>query len=143
MSDESRLLTDKELAAVAERAEKASPEPWTHCVVNEDADMHNVYYPGTYSYYGGKDLPTTCDLAIQSQGYGFLSSKENAEFIAAARSDIPALLAGYRRMLEWCRRFVACGEEGFGPNSPCNSLDLLLLLQEVRSALESAKRDQS
>ncbi len=72
------MLTNDDLAAIRERAEKATPGPWH--TVGHDA-------PRLYAQGEGQAIGEF----YQPRGYG--NAAANAAFIAAARSDVPALLA--------------------------------------------------
>lgn len=116
MSD--KLLTDAELAAIAERAEKATPGPWHYnCWWGEG--LHNV------GFVNGDAL------AIRSEDLPFIERREDTEFVASARSDIPRLLADLHRYRAWCRRLVEIADDqgvyiGMAKD----------LAREVRAALE-------
>ena len=75
---------DKLVAEIKERAEKATPGPWD-------------YSPGDVEMDGDKETPITgamitpFEVGVDCGEYmGLLN--EDAEFIARARTDIPALL---------------------------------------------------
>lgn len=77
-------MTDQQLAAIKERAEKATPGPWFH---GQNADgQHNVYAGG------GIDItPAWCV-------HGLPMCPDDAAFIAYARTDVPALVAEVERL---------------------------------------------
>ncbi len=75
-------LTAEQLAAIRERAEKATPGPWQ-----------------LRTYVGDPDDPKEVGISAGPlaeslvTGDGFLPVQADAEFIAAAREEVPALLA--------------------------------------------------
>lgn len=73
-------MTDEQLAEIEARANAATPGPW----VQSQRDTWMVYRDG-----GG-----TPEVDV---GGGY-DTKENANFIAHARSDVPALVAEVRRL---------------------------------------------
>ena len=71
-------MTHDELKAIRERAEKATKGPWTHPPYEEE-----IVAPG--------EMPVI--RAGQVRGESFLCAEDaDLDFIAAARTDIPALL---------------------------------------------------
>ncbi len=93
MSDNERTLEAEELEAIEKRAENATTGPWT--VHYEDEDIATVNQncwstaaDGTRHHYYGDEVVR--------------ASHRDAEFIAAAREDIPALLADRVRLVERC-----------------------------------------
>jgi hypothetical protein len=87
MSEERETTTTPalDLDAIEARANAATPGPW----VQSQRDMWMVYRDG-----GG-----TPEIDVGG-GYDI---KEDATFIAAARSDVPALVAEVRRLARWLR----------------------------------------
>ena len=102
-------MTPEQLKAIRERVEKASPGPWVwadHDIFPEDRKAQSEgrpYWTLTDSGY----YKTLCvgpigrkmmspESILQAGGYdgdGVFRDKEDQEFIAHARQDIPALLA--------------------------------------------------
>lgn len=78
------VLTSSDLSAIAERAEKATPGPWEAISVG-----------GIQSDYGVQREGTKGDPIV-----GGWLWREEAEFIAAARTDVPALLEEVQRLRE-------------------------------------------
>ena len=106
------LLAEAELAAIAERANKATPGPW-------------------YAENGvvlAEDFGRVADCTWEDEG---CPPEENACFIAASREDTCRLLADLHRYREWCRRIVRCYD---GEDDP------FALQAEVRAALEESQR---
>jgi hypothetical protein len=68
-------LTQEQLEAIRQRAEKATPGPW---------EFDGVFYCGEFPYY--------IDLITGAGDIGVRHNKDDATFIAHARTDIPALL---------------------------------------------------
>lgn len=106
-------MTKAEIAAVKARAEAATKEPW----ILED-DSPSVYalteYQGEHRYRRGVDLypngVNRFSLFVQGGGHPEAAPPEelrsNAEFIAAARADIPALIETVERLIEALRPFA-------------------------------------
>lgn len=69
-----------DLAAIQARADRATPAPWTH-------------------YYPGQDCVGHCVDPVAHDMAGLVETHANAEFISAAREDIPALLARVRTLV--------------------------------------------
>lgn len=83
-------MTEQELAEITERASKATPGPWWH------KDGWEGAMPGDEWYvYQEQPLGEIICCPCRSN-----PSEANAEFIAHAREDIPALLAEVRRLRE-------------------------------------------
>ncbi|HYE19097.1 MAG TPA: hypothetical protein VEA69_11670, partial [Tepidisphaeraceae bacterium] len=83
------MLTDADLAAIERRCDAATPGPWTV--------LHNPHNTA----YGSKPLVVPADgsdlprwIAEVNHGRGGLAEAMAwAKFIAAARQDVPALVA--------------------------------------------------
>lgn len=123
------MLTQKELAAIRERAERATEGPWS------------VYYGRAFSHErfdsdGDKRLPTGIGQVFISHdhwdGNYFDASDEDIEFIAHAREDIPKLLAEIERLQRLVTAMDDVGEFRFG-YAVWNDLH-----EEVNERLESA-----
>jgi chromosome segregation ATPase len=118
------MLTADDLAAIRDRAEKATPGAWDYDTV----DVPDVYFSdgnerhGYQSYVVYVDTPdgkTIVDAANSNGGtieeehdeYGVYAwdetARRNAAFIAAARSDIPALLVEVDRLAGELARVTA------------------------------------
>lgn len=76
-------MTEQELKEIEERANKATPGPW-----RVDESLPNVYIR-----HDGIGWPIASMFHTANGPW-----KENAEFIAHARTDIPALLADNERL---------------------------------------------
>lgn len=102
MSDEKKSIwpmTDVQIAAIRERCDKATPPPW---VASEYANcVYLGYKPDherTWGYGCGNSF--VCDLN-DGEYHNYCNESEqlaNAEFIAHAREDVPALLAEVERL---------------------------------------------
>lgn len=104
-------MTEAELKEIEERAAKATPAPWRACVWDPMERPHvHKDDPNDRGCTPRRDLP---------------ASKDDARFMAAARSDVPALLAEVRRLREgiarqtespafglWCHELRKVLEEG-------------------------------
>lgn len=74
------MLSDADLAAIREREAKATPGPWTIREMDDGALV--IDFGPDWRLAGDSSLP----------------SPSNAAFIAAARTDIPTLLAEISRL---------------------------------------------
>ncbi|WNF07426.1 ead/Ea22-like family protein [Brevibacillus borstelensis] len=83
MTTKPNVITPQELAAIRERAEKATPGPWK--LIN---------YDNGFAVYAS-EVEMISDWYYEN---GF--TEENAEFIANARTDIPRLLDEIERLQE-------------------------------------------
>lgn len=81
------MLTHEELQAIKARAEAATPGPWTN--VDEDGE----HWKSITAIEGGDPLSVT--MKIYDEGGHSLA---DAEFIAHARTDVPALVAEVERL---------------------------------------------
>lgn len=96
-------MTPEQLQAIEDRAEKATAGPWEWSEALEDGWGH--YGPDLISSRTrpktGIGSRTPAPMVIQSWGHdadGLIISPTDAEFIAHAREDIPALVAEVRRL---------------------------------------------
>lgn len=80
------MLTPEEIAAIRERAEKATSGPWQYEQYEVDplSDTAKLYYSGSEKPF--------------ADFRGDLNQDQDAEFIAHARTDIPALLANIEEL---------------------------------------------
>lgn len=86
MSDERKPMTDEELDAIQGRLNAITPPPWFHVLA---------------SIVGTKDDPEASDatcVCCTEWGYCGDDPQANAEFIAAAPTDISRLLAEVERL---------------------------------------------
>ena len=88
-------MTPEELDAIEQRANAATPGPW------ELVDWFSAVEPGRTDL-GSPIGEVGCDLAIA-----------DAEFVAAARTDIPALIAEIRRLRRELGRLSSLADEAF------------------------------
>lgn len=154
-----QLLTDAELAAIAERASKATPGPWRigapffQCLLDHPGERHGAG-KCRYTFQGWQEsdsheihrdisyTPETEHTAAHDgqicghwdYDFGGVVREADAAFIAAAREDVPRLLADNQHCREWLRRFVACFDGAADLGS-----DLQELGEEVRAALKGTK----
>lgn len=77
------MLTNEELERIRERCEKATPGPWFY---DEDREGSSMGWVGT------EDNQNIFFPLIKIGGDS-AQQYENAEFVTACRTDIPALLA--------------------------------------------------
>lgn len=80
------MTLDEELAAIEERASKATPGPWDYYAAQCCPDMGGVMNSSN----------TKCLKAVVGQRYDHPASIEDAAFIAASRTDVPRLVAALR-----------------------------------------------
>jgi hypothetical protein len=106
MSD-SQLMTDAELNAIRERAERATPGPWVvTCGDDEYCSTVGGILPETElrrveaEHDGRGDFPENTQWIVVDPGCApvHLASGDNEEFIAHAREDVPRLLAEIDRL---------------------------------------------
>jgi hypothetical protein len=81
-------MTNEELAAIKARAEAATPGPWTAAEDPTDGGL----------WVMGKRPVRICDVESNTRSSDRLLEVGDVEFIAHARSDIPALLAEVERL---------------------------------------------
>ena len=91
-------LTDAELAAIEARAEAATPGPWTSAY-HHGSPYKRQELRMLFGGHGGA-------LVRGARDYAVLTAPD-AHFVAAARTDIPRLVAEVRRL----RRQVEAMEE--------------------------------
>lgn len=120
-----------DLDAIEARANAATPGPWFN-------DSHEIYagentdIPAMSEWIG-----ETCDPRRPDHGAA------NAEFVAAARTDVPALVAEIRRLtadVDMWRRTVTRTEQGRARAIADNDR-LATELQQARAALHSVESD--
>jgi len=87
-------MTDEELDAIRERAARATAGPW----LVGDGELDG--FPGSWDVWGS-DYCGIASLAKTAEAAKFPRDLEaNAEFIAHARTDVPALLSEVDRLRE-------------------------------------------
>ncbi len=74
-------LSDKELTEIEERCEKSTPGPWKSYIEGRDHESGSDFI-----MTGGDDIELTG------------ATKEDQDFIASAKQDIPRLLNEIRRL---------------------------------------------
>jgi hypothetical protein len=104
-------MTDDELAAIEDRATKATTGPWLQGEWTGRCTRSHFPHPGPPGCrYENQFLDAApFDRYVSTEGlatliggndYGPWLNPEDARFIAAARSDVPALVAEVRRLRE-------------------------------------------
>ena len=83
------MLTDERLAEIEARCNAATPGPWTL--------MPEMCGPDGQGVYEESGLGIICEVG-DPYPRGDNHPQENMEFIAAARADVPDLLAEVRRL---------------------------------------------
>jgi hypothetical protein len=85
-------MTRKELEAIKRRCEAASPSPWKYeWSINKPKGKFHLF-----AVLGGS--PAITNLEIMKFTGKRIPTFGNAEFIAAARTDVPALVAEVERL---------------------------------------------
>lgn len=105
--DVPRPLTDTRLAEIEERCRRAQTGPWT---VDWGEEIGSNWVVATGPAYDQTTIGTyaVCTDSIRCSDTNAADGEDDAEFIAHARSDIPALLEEVRRLRallakEWAR----------------------------------------
>lgn len=88
--DMGREMTDSELAAIEARAKRATEGPWT--IKSVWTDKHSGA-----DEVSGANGQSVCLCDEHDGGYN-PNTQRNVDFIAHARTDIPALIAEIRRL---------------------------------------------
>lgn len=86
-------MTTEQLDQIAARAEKATPGPWHDRLSATVEDCHYV------AAENGDDITTAKSVALDFHFGWTKLEPENATFIAAAREDVPSLVAFARELL--------------------------------------------
>lgn len=88
-----RVMDDAELHAIEARCRDASPGPWTAFVEGRDHESGD-------DFIRVSDLDSEPDMYVSRAEAGSIrpASTADLDFIAAARQDIPKLVAEVRRM---------------------------------------------
>lgn len=94
----------KRLAEIRERAEKATPGPWVHSYFGTQVLTGDNWNSVCRMHTCG-NLPN-CNNAHWEDGRGPKGEDSNAHFIAASRTDIPALLDLVEALLEKVQRDI-------------------------------------
>ena len=107
-------LTPAELEAMQARADAATPGPWTvHNDARFDPDHYTISSPGNCP-----ELDIRATEYVEHPFYG-PQGKADADFIAAARADVPALLAEVRALQqELADIWTAMQEAGLAMKMP-------------------------
>lgn len=85
-------MSDLDLAAIRQRVEKATEGPWDYYVLPQPVGINRATL---HSEHGPRETFWTVDLPPE---IGAAGTESDAEFIAHAREDIPALLAEVERL---------------------------------------------
>lgn len=110
-------MTPAQLDEIEARADAATPPPWT-----TDPDDSGFVYKPIQGQEGGGYVITCCS-----------AGEPDAAFIAAARADVPALIADVRRLLDLR---CTCDEDVPGGHAPgC----VVSLAEERDAAIEAAE----
>src|SRR4051812_2915147 len=88
-------LTEDDLAAIEARCNAATPGPWESWIEGRD-------------HFGGDSIIRTADADLYLLPVPTPQHHQDQDFIAAARQDVPRLIAEVRRL----RRLIAERESG-------------------------------
>jgi len=86
MTDESQILTPKELKQIRARCEKATPGPWISYIEGRDHTSGSSFIMTGFGESRGEDIELSGATAAE------------LDFIAQARQDIPRLLKEIERL---------------------------------------------
>jgi hypothetical protein len=92
------VIDEKRLAEIEERADAATKGPWE--MIPDTMFRDNALRPSTIKALG-REVFVAKTLSILSNGRGRMLG--DAAFIAAARSDVPDLVAEVRRLRAWLK----------------------------------------
>lgn len=99
-------MTDAEAAAIAARAEAATPGPWV-VYEGDDYEVTDTHEPAGFVW-----SPAWSDEDPEyEEQYPFTRHAADAAFIAHARADIPALLAERAALVEMVKRLMVCADD--------------------------------
>ena len=104
-------MTEEELAAIERRAAAASPGPWLDGWDYDENEGHFILAntDGGELFSMAEVLPV--DIFNPCHQVEAKHLRATADFIAAAREDIPALLAECRRLREQLRDIAKCATD--------------------------------
>lgn len=129
-------MTPEDLDAIEARANAATEGPWIdrwEHIADEPEDNQRGIVNG-----GDETLKSLVVGCTWWDGHHLVLRKEDAAFISAARTDVPALVAEVRRLREAVRELGACRNcdgkaycEGFGFCRQCHGTGLTDRAREV------------
>lgn len=88
------MLTDERLAEIEARCNAATPGPWDSCTAICGSGDSAIIAP----IHGRSCVLALVYAEVDEQGKDVVRSMRDAAFIAAARTDVPDLLAEVRRL---------------------------------------------
>lgn len=104
-------MTEAELSAIEARVNAATPGPWN---VIEENDVG----PNDEGYWAWLEVgPAKVDMPTGGPEKEKKQAESDAEFIAHARADVPALIAEVRRLQQPIRLVIAGQEWEIRPGS--------------------------
>jgi hypothetical protein len=97
-------MTEQELAAIEARVAAASAGPWRsrwrELAETQHEDTESIVVTPDFDRPGSHEGNRVVVGLLWHDGHHAAVTEDNAEFIAAARQDVPALLAEVRRLRE-------------------------------------------
>lgn len=148
-------MTLEELEAIEARANAATPSPWRtgvqnnatleqtvanaakHLMLGIGPEVHMVWAPEHPLTVLGPDPEAPLHAVTTAMAGNGPTSPQNAEFIAHARADVPALVAEVRRLRETLRVLIRAARDGYGhvpeakPRGKCGGCDAIVAAEEL------------
>ena len=90
------MLTEEQLLEIEARCNAATPGPWDSCTAICGSGDSAIIAP----IHGRSCVLALVCAEVDEQGKDVVRSMRDAAFIAAARTDVPALVAEVRRLSE-------------------------------------------
>lgn len=119
----------EELEAIKARCEVATEGPWACVKYSDDSAM---FEPGVSEFYVGfKRNESDTYWEMDSS---WITRKGDAEFIAASRQDMPALVAEVERLLNLLERAYTIGDKAADWVTRIKLPEFNALLDEIRKA---------
>lgn len=128
-------MTDEQLAEIEERANAATPGPWT-VVPQTDKYLVESYDRSTVGRISDAKGETVFGYWADPTGSSLYVLAEDAEFIAHAREDIPTLIAEVREMRDALRsirtRFLESAGDAFPAEKRAPSLSWAMYSDAIK-----------
>ena len=126
------MLTSNELDEIRARCEAATPGMWERDLANNVWDNRHVMFVAEMRGWG--HLTGKCALALSDEEATAIQNA-NAEFIAHARQDVPALLEAYEKLVSEYP-FGSCRLNYDQPCTVCDRCEAWKHLKEERDRWE-------